>query len=375
MATDTGAQIWLVLGGGVVVGALLTGVSVTYLNPSEPAQTVAAIETPDNSQAETSPQQELTLTQETDEQPIVADETVQIESDEAQETVVLDTPTQQAPSLDVVRVEGDGSALIAGLAKPHSAIVIEIDGRQIDRVKADASGSFVSFASVPKMDKAQPLRVASLETGQMTYSDQTVLVLPPRHPAAQPVLVLADVDGARMLKPAEPEPQVEVSAPDTPLDPAAGNLRPQIRDLSLDTISYDDSGDVVLTGLGAGQQFVRVYVDNAPLETRVVADDGNWRVVLPDVAAGTYTLRVDQVSATGTVMARVESPFRRVDRADVVDPGEGLVTIQPGQTLWVLAQERYGDGFQYVQIFEANKDLIRDANLIYPGQVFDLPAN
>lgn len=49
------------------------------------------------------------------------------------------------------------------------------------------------------------------------------------------------------------------------------------------------------------------------------------------------------------------------------------VTVQPGFTLWGIAQERYGDGVLYVQVFEANRDKIKDPNLIYPGQVFSVP--
>lgn len=49
------------------------------------------------------------------------------------------------------------------------------------------------------------------------------------------------------------------------------------------------------------------------------------------------------------------------------------VTVQPGFTLWGIAQERYGDGVMYVQVFEANRDKIKDPNLIYPGQVFSVP--
>lgn len=50
------------------------------------------------------------------------------------------------------------------------------------------------------------------------------------------------------------------------------------------------------------------------------------------------------------------------------------VTVQPGFTLWGIAQERYGDGVLYVQVFEANRDKIKDPDLIYPGQVFSVPA-
>lgn len=49
------------------------------------------------------------------------------------------------------------------------------------------------------------------------------------------------------------------------------------------------------------------------------------------------------------------------------------VTVQPGFTLWGIAQDRFGSGFLYVQVFEANRDQIRNPDLIYPGQVFTLP--
>jgi len=51
----------------------------------------------------------------------------------------------------------------------------------------------------------------------------------------------------------------------------------------------------------------------------------------------------------------------------------GLVTVQPGNTLWGIASEQYGAGLLYVRVFEANRDRIRDPDLIYPGQVFTVP--
>lgn len=49
------------------------------------------------------------------------------------------------------------------------------------------------------------------------------------------------------------------------------------------------------------------------------------------------------------------------------------VTVQPGFTLWGIAEDNYGDGVLYVQLFKANKDQIKDPDLIYPGQVFAVP--
>lgn len=64
-------------------------------------------------------------------------------------------------------------------------------------------------------------------------------------------------------------------------------------------------------------------------------------------------------------------------QADAPAPAAGpvTVTVQPGFTLWGIAQDRYGDGVLYVQVFEANKDKIKDPDLIYPGQVFSVPES
>ena len=50
------------------------------------------------------------------------------------------------------------------------------------------------------------------------------------------------------------------------------------------------------------------------------------------------------------------------------------ITVQPGFTLWGIAKQELGEGVMYVQVFNANKDQIKNPDLIYPGQVFTLPS-
>ncbi|MEI4470744.1 LysM peptidoglycan-binding domain-containing protein [Frigidibacter sp. MR17.24] len=50
------------------------------------------------------------------------------------------------------------------------------------------------------------------------------------------------------------------------------------------------------------------------------------------------------------------------------------ITVQPGYSLWAIATRNYGDGMQYLKLYEANRDLIRNPDLIYPGQVFTIPG-
>jgi nucleoid-associated protein YgaU len=58
----------------------------------------------------------------------------------------------------------------------------------------------------------------------------------------------------------------------------------------------------------------------------------------------------------------------------VSGPGEStFYTIVKGDTLSGIAKKFYGDGNKYHQIFEANRGIIKSADLIYPGQTIRIP--
>ena len=49
-------------------------------------------------------------------------------------------------------------------------------------------------------------------------------------------------------------------------------------------------------------------------------------------------------------------------------------TIQKGDTLSAIAKRYYGNANDYPRIFEANREVIKDADLIYPGQKIRIPT-
>ena len=90
------------------------------------------------------------------------------------------------------------------------------------------------------------------------------------------------------------------------------------------------------------------------------------------IVPGTYTLRADQSGPDDKVTARAEIPFSRAEIVPDLVPGS-FVVVQPGNSLWRLARRTYGHGTTYTLIYEANKDHIRDPDMIFPGQIFQLP--
>jgi len=102
--------------------------------------------------------------------------------------------------------------------------------------------------------------------------------------------------------------------------------------------------------------------------------NGRWTFVPgAALALGDHTLRVDSVDEAGKVMARAETPVTREPAEKLIPPGETLVIVQPGNSLWRIARRTLGGGMHYSDIFQANRDQIRDPDMIYPGQIFTVP--
>lgn len=60
-------------------------------------------------------------------------------------------------------------------------------------------------------------------------------------------------------------------------------------------------------------------------------------------------------------------------RIPKVDGSEQVYTVQPGDTLSKIAQQFYGATNKYTVIFEANRDVLKDPNVIQPGQKLRIP--
>jgi nucleoid-associated protein YgaU len=54
-------------------------------------------------------------------------------------------------------------------------------------------------------------------------------------------------------------------------------------------------------------------------------------------------------------------------------PATQTYTVKSGDSLSKIAKLLYGDAKKWRKIYEANKDKIKNPDLIYPGQVFTIP--
>jgi nucleoid-associated protein YgaU len=332
-------------------------------------------------------------------------------------------PAQAAPrrpSFDVVRIGARGDAVIAGRAEPGAEVIV-LDGmREIGRARADRRGEWVLVSAAPMAPGGRELSLRALNADGSTSDSQSTVVLvvpepqrdiagqPAQGQAAAPLALLAPRDGQGELRvlqappaPAPLAPATPAAAPPAPADAQATNqpgaapapapaapaaaappapATPAVPPgrppggVSVDVVDYADTGAVQFAGRANPGEAVRLYLDNRHIGDTAADSDGRWNL-RPDepIAPGTFDLRADQVDRSGRVTARVQLPFQRAATPPQA-LGERSVVVQPGNNLWQIARQTYGRGVHYTHIHAANAEAIRDPNLIFPGQVFTLPA-
>lgn len=261
--------------------------------------------------------------------------------------------TDIPPVFDLIRIDRSGAGLIAGRATPDTDIEIVNEGSVVGTARTGRDGAFVAYITVDPSIAAQELiaQAAGDQTSVATIATPVVVVTSADEDA-EPVIFQPSEDGVRLIQPTS---------------------RPDDASVTLDSISYDAQGQVTFSGRARQSAAIRLYLDDQlTLETRA-ADASSWRAIAGEaIAPGVYTLRVDQLNAAGTVTSRLETPFLREQIVEG-DLGDNKLTVQTGNNLWKLAEGIYGAGTRYTLIYQANRDSIRDPDLIYPGQIFKLP--
>jgi nucleoid-associated protein YgaU len=249
-----------------------------------------------------------------------ADETVTAAVVAPAPTVAPPAPEPSAPTLDLVRVEPDGAAMLAGRAAPGALVAVRAGETVLATAEADASGAFVAtFDAAP--DGPRDLVLATQAA-----------------PEAALALTLPEPEGG--FAPAAPRPE-----------PAAETLAAAVAAPAAEAVAAPEAAPAT--------------PEAAPVEVAVAV------AVATPAPAPAVSDSAPQPEAPQTRITQ-SAPLPR-PAARPAGAGAATVVVQPGGTLWTLAREHYGAGRRYPVIVSANAEEIADPALIFPGQRLVLP--
>ena len=267
----------------------------------------------------------------------------------------VDSPekTRLKASFDIVRVEEDGSMVAAGKGVA-GAVVSLMDGESVvTDFTVNDDGEWVYIPSEPLAVGSHEIWLRDDSLNEREESEIVVVDVPERKNArdALAVIMSSDAEDVDVLQ--APAPKIET-------------------DVDIRSVKYAN-GALVVKGTASGASGrVNVYADN--LFLGYVHAGGDWSLRAPRklTVGRKYMIRADKVDKKGKVVARVEVPFEPVGGME--KSARRRVRVIKGDCLWNIARHLYGSGFAYVTIYQANKKQIKNPDLIYPNQVFVVPA-
>lgn len=365
------------------------------------------------------PEKQMTVESKADEPDILAPQST-AENKES-DTDTNATAGLDVPIFDLVRVEPDGGVVIAGKSLPGADVDVLSGSRILGSVKATENGDFViSFDEVLKPgDHSLVLRSTSTDNKAAT-STQTAIVSIPDNINGQ-VLALVEEPGqaSRMItKPHTDDVTVqnnddEQSAPTSDTDNTLSNDGSvSVKDTPIAVEAVEIEGNTIfIAGQAKSDHSVIVYANEKLLGRSTVSPEGRFLVESQQpLAVGDYIIRADLLNKNQKVVASARVPFRREegDNISAVAPSvkeqrlsakddksqlpqqqaahqeepsaqalehvSGSVIIRKGDNLWTISKRTYGKGTRYTTIYLANRDQIRNPDLIWPGQVFTMPS-
>ncbi len=338
------------------------------------------------------------------------------------------TSSEARPTFDIVRAEPDGSVVMAGRAEPGWTAIVEDEGKDIGRAKADENGEWViqPTTKLSRGEHSLELTAKAPKGDRTVFSPQRLALSLADPKAGQPLVALTEEGKAtRVLQ--MPPPSTDVASAESQAT-GAGSINgpsasPEIaarsaKRIGVSSVDYEDAGEksmLYISGHAEPGARVMVYVDNR-LAGSVTADaTGSWSFSTNrELSGGGHALRADLVSKdVSSVLARAEVNFQRrpptttamldadkeskeasiygdppslpagnpgsaatgsagfEDKAEAGRPN--TIIVREGDTLWHIAQRYYGDGMKFTQIFRNNRNQIRNPHWIYPNQRFELP--
>ena len=435
--------------GAAGVAAVGTGGYVITTTLTEEPQTV--IERPAAEQKPLEQEVAKLIDKEPDNKPIV-----EVAPREEKKPEIVAAPSN--PTFSLIRVEPDGSTVVAGSGPKNSKIDLLSGEETLQSGDVGPDGDFVIVLDNPLEPGPHELRlVAFLENGEKLYSKQSGLIqVAARQDNQQPLVLIAEPgEASRVIskpewfvraeekkaeelaaatKQAEAKEKVELASAQEKVE-----LAPQPQEIALEPVLIEavdvENGKIFIAGVGAKFHKVRLYINNEYLGSAEIS--GNKAFLFEqerDLDAGSYGVRADMTKANSAkVLSRVEvtllhepqeqpkeqvvaetKPTITEETKEVVDekqvaslesrlapvetPQEepektedeiaepqvdangrriiksgASVIIRRGDSLWYLASKSFGQGVRYTTIFEANRNLIRNPNLIFPGQVLKIP--
>jgi nucleoid-associated protein YgaU len=252
--------------------------------------------------------------------------------------------------VQAVDVEGD-RLFIAGSGVPGRNVNIYIDGDYLGTAAVGTGRSFLLETQKPLANGEYEIRADMLGTDGVTVDQRAAVRL---------VHDTGEMAGT------------ETAA--APAEPAGDNAATQTQTTHQGAV-IRETGTEGTTVVARSETPTQKGSENVPSEKQAAASPQSET---PPAQSGTGAESGTPVTAAAETgqnsAAAVDNKPVEAEILPILRTGDSVI-IRKGDNLWRISRRMLGHGLHYTVIYEANRQQIRNPHLIYPGQIFDVPAS
>ena len=251
-------------------------------------------------------------------------------------------------TFDIVRLDKTGDVVIAGKTIPNIKVDI-LDGNEIlASVFSDSNGDWVWISENPLPEGIKRFNLKHFDGEHEFFSHQNIIILREKN----------NYLSSKILKFSKSS-SIEII-----------NNNKKILGLSLDIAEYLDEDSLMLTGRTKPNAKVKLFFSDNFIKDSTSDNRGVWKVELKNFEFTNNNLIVTTEIEGQKIKLKTKIFEKKIDPNFIF---EKEVIVKNGNSLWRIARKTLGGGVYYSEIYKSNMKEIENPELIFPGQVFNIP--
>ena len=251
-------------------------------------------------------------------------------------------------TFDIVRLDKTGDVVIAGKTIPNIKVDI-LDGNEIlASVFSDSNGDWVWISENPLPEGIKRFNLKHFDGEHEFFSHQNIIILREKNKYLS----------SKILKFSKSS-SIEII-----------NNNKKILGLSLDIAEYLDEDSLMLTGRTKPNAKVKLFFSDNFIKDSTSDNRGVWKIELKNFEFTDNNLIVTTEIEGQKIKLKTKIFENKIDPNFIF---EKEVIVKNGNSLWRIARKTLGGGVYYSEIYKSNMKEIENPDLIFPGQVFNIP--
>ena len=262
----------------------------------------------------------------------------------------FNNPANIKLNFDIVRLDSTGNIVIAGKTIPLIKVEIYDGNDKLADVISDTHGDWVWVSDEPLTEGVKRLNLKYIDKNQEFVSAENIII----------INKIDIKESSKIFKYSyEDNSGIEILNNDN-----------QISGLALDTVEHLKTNKLKVLGRATPNSAIKIFLSGEFLGEVISDENGSWFFEHNDISFTPHNIMITTLINNETIKIKTPIFEEKIKTKLLV---EREIKVIEGNSLWRIARKTLGGGILYSEIYKNNIKIIANPNLIFPGQVFNIP--